>query len=188
MVGIFLREKLRASGQLRIDARAVNPEVVDRRDLRPRADRRADKRLRRAVGSMPESFSSGALSRSVTFAPSSASRMRSRFAASARAEDGDVFVFVIAISSQLQSGQPEERKDDRKNPKPDDHGVFLPAAQLEMMMNRRHGEKPFAGELETEDLEDDGEGFEDENAAHDGEEQLLFTTNRNHADGSADRE
>jgi hypothetical protein len=57
-----------------------------------------------------------------------------------------------------------------------------------MMMKRRHGEEPFAGQFKTQNLEDDGDGFEHENSAHDREEQLLFTTNRDHPDHPADRE
>ena len=46
---------------------------------------------------------------------------------------------------QLQRGQSEQREDGGENPEPHDDGVFLPAAQLEMMMHRRHEEDAFAG-------------------------------------------
>ena len=41
---------------------------------------------------------------------------------------------------------PSKAKIADKNPEPDDDGVFLPADQFEMMMDRRHGEDAFAGQ------------------------------------------
>ena len=60
--------------------------------------------------------------------------------------------------------------------------------QFEMMMDRRHGENAAAGQFETEHLQNDRDRFDDENAADDGEEQLLFTADRDHADHAADGE
>ena len=46
----------------------------------------------------------------------------------------------------------------------------------------------FAGQFEAQHLQNDRDGFDHENAAHDHEEQFLFTTNRDDADHAADRE
>src|SRR5215471_15816504 len=92
-----------------------------------------------------------------------------------------------SASSQLKCRQAEEGEDDGENPESDDDGILLPTTQLEMMMNRRHGEEPFAGEFETQDLEDDRECLDYENAAHHGQEQLLFTANRDYPDRAANR-
>ena len=56
------------------------------------------------------------------------------------------------------------------------------------MMNRRHGEKPSAGQFETQDLEDDRDRFDHENPADDGEKQLLFAANRDDPNHAADGE
>ena len=59
--------------------------------------------------------------------------------------------------------------------------------KLEMMMDRRHGEDAFAGQLETQHLQNDGDRFDHENAANDCEQKFLFTANRDDADHPADR-
>src|SRR6188472_756338 len=57
-----------------------------------------------------------------------------------------------------------------------------------MMMNRRHRENAFSGQPKTQNLKDHGNRFENEDAAYNREEQLLFATDCNDANHSADRE
>src|ERR1035441_8294472 len=57
-----------------------------------------------------------------------------------------------------------------------------------MVMKGRHGENPPTSEFEAKHLKDDRDRFDDENAAHHREEQLLFTTDRDHPDHAADGE
>src|SRR5688572_31956970 len=131
------------------------------------------------------SVSSGALSRTVASAPS----LRSSNAAAVPlkpAPSTATFLPWYFTSSELESRQSEQRENGRQDPEPDDHGVFLPAAQFEMMMQRRHREDAFAGQPEAEHLEDDRGCFEDEDAAHDREQQLLFATNSDDANHAAD--
>src|SRR5688572_124335 len=55
-----------------------------------------------------------------------------------------------------------------------------------MMMERRHRENAFAGQPEAQHLQDDRGGFENENAAHHREQQLLFAANSNDTNHAAD--
>src|SRR5215471_11372737 len=55
-----------------------------------------------------------------------------------------------------------------------------------MMMKRRHDEKPLASELETQHLQNHGDGFDYKNAPHYDQEQLLFTTYRDDAEHAPD--
>ena len=58
-----------------------------------------------------------------------------------------------------------------------------------MVVDRRHPEDPLAvGELEPADLEDDGEGLQDEDPAHDGQQDLLFRQDRDGAQRAAQGE
>ena len=57
-----------------------------------------------------------------------------------------------------------------------------------MMMDRRHGEDAFSGELETQHLENDRDRFDHEHPANNRKQKLLFTTNRDDTDHSANRE
>src|SRR4029077_5053840 len=99
------------------------------------------------------------------------------------------FDFCSALFlSQLQGRQAEQSENSRENPKPDDDSVFLPANQLEMMVNGRHGEDAAASQFETEDLQDHRDRFDDENAAYHNQQQFLLTTNGHYADHATDRE
>ena len=57
-----------------------------------------------------------------------------------------------------------------------------------MVMKRRHRENPFAGELETQHLENDRHRFDHEHATNDNEQQFLFATNCHHSKHAADSE
>src|SRR5206468_1495896 len=84
--------------------------------------------------------------------------------------------------------QTQQGEDNRENPEPDDHGVFLPASQFEMVMQWGHDKNPATGRFEADHLENDRERFDDENAAHHNQEQFLFTTNGNYSKHPADHE
>src|ERR1700712_2003837 len=64
---------------------------------------------------------------------------------------------VIGIngSPQLQRGEAGQRQHHRDDPEPDHDLRFGPALLLEMMMQRRHPEHAFAGQLERHHLPDD---------------------------------
>src|SRR5437879_2010979 len=57
-----------------------------------------------------------------------------------------------------------------------------------MVMERRHRKNAFAGEFETQNLENNRDRFDYENAADNDEKQFLFAADCHHADQSADRE
>src|SRR5688572_15020786 len=95
------------------------------------------------------SVSSAALSRTVTWAPS----LRSSNAAAVPlkpAPSTATFLPLYFTLSELESRQAEQGKYGRQNPEPDDDGIFLPTAQFEMMMERRHRENAFAGQPEAQ--------------------------------------
>src|SRR3546814_15007011 len=52
--------------------------------------------------------------------------------------------------------------------------LFRSALLFEVMVERRHAEDPLSRELERGDLDDDRHGLEDEQAADDGEHQLVL--------------
>src|SRR5215213_4802593 len=62
-------------------------------------------------------------------------------------------------SPQLQRGEAGERQHHRDDPEPDHDLRLGPALLLEMMMQRRHPEHAFAGQLERGHLHDHGDGF-----------------------------
>ena len=57
-----------------------------------------------------------------------------------------------------------------------------------MMVNGRHPENPFAGELEARHLQDDRERLDHENPADDQQKKLLLGANGDHPEHPADRE
>src|SRR5207244_1981519 len=105
-----------------------------------------------------------------------------------RSQYRNVFALIFHQLPQLQCRQSEEGEDDRQNPEPDNHRIFFPAAQFEMMMEWRHRENTLAGQSKAQDLEDHGNRFEHENTTHDRKKQFLFAADRNDSDHSADRE
>src|SRR5829696_2182702 len=58
------------------------------------------------------------------------------------------------------------------DPESDHHLVLVPSQKLEVVVDRGHLEHPSSRQLEDEDLNDDGEGFDDEQTAYDGQEEL----------------
>src|SRR6476620_4010150 len=75
-----------------------------------------------------------------------------------------VFRYSLS-SSQLHRGEAQQREDEGHDPETDHHLGFLPAAELEVVVERGHAEDALAAQLEGEDLQDDGEGLDDEHAA-----------------------
>src|SRR4029077_2922929 len=68
-------------------------------------------------------------------------------------------------SPQLQRGEAGQRQHHRDDPEPDHDLRFGPAKLLEMVMDRRHPENAFAGELERHHLHDHGNRFQHEQPA-----------------------
>src|ERR1044071_9254399 len=91
-------------------------------------------------------------------------------------------------SPQLQRRQAEQRKDDSHDQKARDHLRLAPSDQLEVMVDRGHLEHALTCELEGSNLDDDGQRFDDEHAADDGEQQLLLDQDSDGAERSAERE
>src|SRR5690606_14906915 len=75
---------------------------------------------------------------------------------------------------QLQTGEADQRQDDGDDPEPDHDLAFGPAELLEMVVDRRHQEDAAPSHLEEADLDDDRQRFHDEQAADDGEHDLVL--------------
>jgi hypothetical protein len=69
----------------------------------------------------------------------------------------------------------EDGQEDRGDPETDDDPGLRATSQFEMVMDRSHAEDAMApGELEKIDLADYGKGFQEENAADDGDHEGLL--------------
>lgn len=90
--------------------------------------------------------------------------------------------------AEFEGSKAEEGEEEGHDPEADDDSVFFPAAELEVVVERGHAEDAFAGELEAGDLKDDREGFCDEDAADDDEEDFLFGCDGDDAEEAADGE
>src|SRR5689334_11416440 len=91
-------------------------------------------------------------------------------------------------SPQFERGESGERQHHRDDPEAD-HDLRLGPAQLfEMVVDRRHPEEALAGELEGGDLHDHGDRLQHEQAADDGEHDLVLHGNRDRAEHAAERE
>src|SRR3954466_16107519 len=75
-------------------------------------------------------------------------------------------------SPQLQRRQAGQRQHHRDDPEPDHDLRLGPSLLLEMVMQRRHPEYAFSGQLERDHLHDDGNRLEHEQPANDGEHQF----------------
>src|ERR1700760_993599 len=76
--------------------------------------------------------------------------------------------------SELQRGKADEREHDRNDPEADDDGGFFPAELFEMMVNRRHLEDALSGEPARRPRDDHGPGFQHEQPADDGQNDLML--------------
>lgn len=91
-------------------------------------------------------------------------------------------------SPQLQGSEAKQREANGNDPETDDHLAFRPALFLEMVMDRRHQEDAPAGALEPEDLDDDRQGFHDEETADDDHDDLVLGGDCDGADQATQRE
>src|SRR4051812_9182856 len=91
-------------------------------------------------------------------------------------------------SPQLQRRQPGQRQHHRDNPEPDHDLRLGPSLLLEMVVQRRHPEHAFAGQLERDHLHDDGYRLQHEQPADDGEHQLVLGRHRDRAEHAAERQ
>src|SRR5208282_4357980 len=89
---------------------------------------------------------------------------------------------------QLQGREPGQREHDRDNPETNNDLRLGPAELLEMVVDRRHLEDALSGQLERHHLDDDGDRLEHEQAADDGEHDLVLGGDRNGADHAAERQ
>src|SRR5438094_2078648 len=95
---------------------------------------------------------------------------------------------AITGSPELQGGEAGHRQDGGDDPEAEDDGRFGPALLLEMVMQRRHAKDAAAGPSIGQDLDDDRHGLEHEQAADDGEHDLVLGHDRHRAQGAADGE
>ena len=91
-----------------------------------------------------------------------------------------------SLLTQFQGGEGEEREYQGADPEADDDLGLAPAELLKVVVQRGHLEDALFAELVAADLEHDGERFEDEDAADEGEQQLLADDDGDGADGAAE--
>ena len=89
---------------------------------------------------------------------------------------------------ELQGGQTDQRQHHRDDPEADDDRRLLPALLLEMVVQRRHGEHPLAGELVGDHLHHHRDGLEHEQSADDGEHDLVLGRDRDGAERAPQRQ
>src|SRR5690606_100426 len=92
---------------------------------------------------------------------------------------------AITRSPQLQGREPDQGKDNADDPEADHDLRLGPAEMLEVMVDRRHLEDALAGEFERGDLNDHRDGLEYEQAADDGEHDLMLGGHRDRAEHAA---
>src|ERR1700733_11129079 len=153
--------------------------------------------LRRSAVGMPAAPAFATLALSSSKATTSAPPARSALAlASPELPSPNTATFLPAkvvtrITTELpqfQGRQPRQREHDRDDPETNDDLRLGPAELLEMMMDRRHPKHALTGELVRHHLHDDGDRFEHEQAADDGEHDLMLGSDRDRADHAAERE
>src|SRR5579864_3090456 len=153
--------------------------------------------LARSVSAMPRAAAAsrlaGASSQASTRAPprfnaSAAARPERASPRTATLSLRKAVTSIIALSPQLQRREAGDREDRGDDPETNDDGWLLPALALEMVVERRHAEDALSRELGTCDLNDDRDGLQDEQAADNGEHELVFCNDRHGAQRGADRE
>ena len=89
----------------------------------------------------------------------------------------------------VEDAEPGGHADARDDPEPDHDGDLLPAEQLEVVVQRRHPEQPFAlGELEVADLQDHRQRLDHEQPAEQDEQELGAGQDREPGQRAAERE
>src|ERR1700730_7278819 len=97
-------------------------------------------------------------------------------------------VMMARPSSQLERGEAGERQHHRDDPEPDHDLRLGPAQLLEMMVQRRHPQNAFPGELERGDLHDPRDRLQHEQSADHRQHDLVLDRNRDRAEHTAERE
>ena len=95
---------------------------------------------------------------------------------------------VSPVLAQFEGGEGKQRKHQGHDPEADDDFGLAPAELLEVVVQRGHLEDAFLAELVAAYLEHDGERFEDEDAADEGEQEFLADDDGDGADGAAEGE
>src|SRR5271170_168905 len=90
--------------------------------------------------------------------------------------------------SQLEGGECKECKHQGSDPEPDYDLRLGPAHEFEVMVEGRHFEDALFPQLVTADLQDDGAGFDDEDAADERQQQFLADDDGNAGNGAAEGE
>src|SRR5882757_6390724 len=90
----------------------------------------------------------------------------------------EVTGIIAGRSPQLQRGQAGQRQHYRDDPEPDHDLRFGPTLLFEMMMQRRHPEHAFAGQLERHHLDDDRYRFQHEQSADHRQHDLMLDRDR----------
>src|SRR5215208_6128067 len=78
------------------------------------------------------------------------------------------------VEEDIVEEEAHSREGGLGDPEPDDHLVLIPAEKLEVVVYGGHLEHPSPRELEDENLDDDRDGLDDEQPAHDGEKELCL--------------
>src|SRR5260221_10936374 len=91
-------------------------------------------------------------------------------------------------SPQFQSRQREQRKHQRRNPKPYNHLALAPSQQFEMVVNRRHAKNSFPAQLERPHLQNHRERFQHEHSANKHQQHFLLDDHRNSSQRAAQRQ
>src|SRR5919112_4639037 len=134
--------------------------------------------------STPDTWRAARVSRSRSSSPPSAARIalplsvRARVAATPDSPSPYTRVLTSSpcrvVEEDVGEEEPHGGEGGLSDPESDHHLVLIPAQKLEVVVDGGHLEHPSSCELEDEDLDDNGEGFDDEQTAHNGQEELCL--------------
>src|SRR5690606_3588044 len=89
---------------------------------------------------------------------------------------------IIWRLPQLEGREPDQGEDDGDDPEADHHLALGPAELFEMVMDQRHQEDALDSHLEIANLNDDRQDLDHEQAADDGQHDLVLGGDRDGAD------
>src|ERR1017187_5021513 len=93
----------------------------------------------------------------------------------------------ISVSSEFQGSEREQGQHQAGDPEARDDFRFGPAQRFEVMVDGRHFENAFAvAQLIAAHLKDDGNGFQNEDAADEEQQDFLLDEHGNHGHGAAE--
>src|ERR1017187_10082577 len=93
----------------------------------------------------------------------------------------------ISVSSEFQGSEREQGQHQPCDPEARDDFRFGPAQRFEVMVDGRHFENAFAvAQLIAAHLKDDGNGFQNEDAADEEQQDFLLDEHGNHGHGAAE--